>query len=228
MTKRIRLATTILLAPTRGSGELLGKQAATIQSISGGRLVVGVAVGGREDDYEASDVEFSSRGRQFDQMLGDMTRVWRDSGQNDAIGPDVSADPPKLVVGGSVDAAYRRAAQHGDGWIMGGGTPGMLAEGREKALAAWKEAGRHGEPRTMALAYYSLGPDAAENAQRELGTYYAFLGGYADQIVASAAKDGDTVKGYIQGFSEAGCDELVFFPCSPEAEQVELLASAAL
>ncbi len=80
----------------------------------------------------------------------------------------------------------------------------------------------------MALAYFSLGPDAQKNAEQDLGDYYAWLGEQtAQQIVDSAAKDADTVKGYISGFDEAGCDELILFPCSSDPAQVGLLAEAA-
>jgi len=50
----------------------------------------------------------------------------------------------------------------------------------------------------------------------------------ADAIVAGAAKDADTVRQYAEGFAGAGLDELIFFPCSPDPEQVDLLAEAAL
>ena len=76
VTERIRLATTILLAPTRANGALLAKQAATLDALSDGRLVLGVSVGRREDDYQACGVDFHARGRIFDEMLELCARIW--------------------------------------------------------------------------------------------------------------------------------------------------------
>src|SRR5882757_6879683 len=53
VTERIRLTTAILIAPMRANAAMLAKQAASVDALSGGRLVLGIAVGGREDDYEA-------------------------------------------------------------------------------------------------------------------------------------------------------------------------------
>src|ERR671922_1042338 len=71
VTERIGLTTAILIAPYRGNGALLAKQLATVDSISGGRLSVGIAVGGREDDYEATGSPFKERGHVFDQQLAE-------------------------------------------------------------------------------------------------------------------------------------------------------------
>ena len=67
VTERIRLATTVLLAPLRISTPLFAKQAATLDNISGGRLRLGLAVGPREDDYRALGLDFASRGEIFDE-----------------------------------------------------------------------------------------------------------------------------------------------------------------
>jgi alkanesulfonate monooxygenase SsuD/methylene tetrahydromethanopterin reductase-like flavin-dependent oxidoreductase (luciferase family) len=228
VTERIKLLTGILIAPYRVNAALLAKQAATVHHISGGRLVLGAAVGGREDDYEASGVPFSDRGERFDQMLAQMKSVWAGDKKGFAggVGPDVSDNPPKLVIGGQVDAAFRRAAQ-ANGWIAGGSPPDAFAQAREKLEAAWGEAGREGKPYAGSLAYFSLGADAEANAKTGVGGYYEWLGEYADQIVGAVAKDEDTVKGYIQAFEGVGCDELIFFPSSADPEQVDLLAAAA-
>lgn len=231
VTTRIPLRTTVLLAPYRLNAALLAKEAASVHRISGGRLTLGLGLGWREDDYQASGISFSSRGRRLDQMLAEIERVWsgHDYGVAGGIGPDVSSDPPKLLLGGNADAAFRRAARYGIGWILGGGTPQQFVDGKSKLERAWREAGREGEPRALALAYFALGESAEDDARSSLGHYYAARGEeVASQIIASAAKDPDTVRSYVQAFADAGCDELLLFPCSDDPGQVELLAEAAL
>jgi len=223
VTERIRLATTILIAPVRINGALLAKQAATIDHLSGGRLTFGVAVGGREDDYAVSGADFQRRGRHFEEMLEQWRRIW--DGE-EGVGPRLPRARPQLIIGGAADVAFERAARYGDGWILGGGAPDQFASGKAKLDAAWRAAGRDGAPRTMALAYYALGDGAREAADSYLRDYYAFLGEYADMIAGSAAVDAGTVKQYLEGFAAAGCDELVLFPCDPDPAQVDLLADA--
>src|SRR4051794_18054756 len=202
VTERIRLATTILIAPYRANAALVAKQAATLDHLSGGRLVLGAAVGGREDDYAVSGVDFHTRGRRFDAMLAEWERIWAgepvDGGGT--VGPPPPNGRPTLIVGGSADAAFRRAARYGDGWSLGGGTPDTFQAGMEKTRAAWSAAGREGEPRGMSLGYFALGDRADEAANGYLRDYYGFLGDYAGMIADSAATDADTVKGWIQGF----------------------------
>jgi alkanesulfonate monooxygenase SsuD/methylene tetrahydromethanopterin reductase-like flavin-dependent oxidoreductase (luciferase family) len=225
VTERIRLVTDILIAPLRTNTALLAKQAATIDNLSEGRLVLGLAVGGREDDYEVSGADFGSRGKTFDRQLEELGALWR--GER-GVGPrPARGDRPTVLIGGSSDVAFRRAARHADGWTLGGGTPDAFAEGREKLRAAWAAEGRDGEPRTMVLFYFALGDDAEAAARATLGDYYGFLGEYADQIVAGAAKDEDAVKGYLSAFEQAGVDEVICFPTSTDPEQVDLLAGVA-
>jgi alkanesulfonate monooxygenase SsuD/methylene tetrahydromethanopterin reductase-like flavin-dependent oxidoreductase (luciferase family) len=224
VTERIKLATDILIAPLRSNTALLAKQAATIDQLSGGRLVLGLAPGGRQDDYELSGVDFHRRGRAFDQQLEDLHQFWRGEGN---VGPLPAQHPrPALFIGGSGAAAVRRAAQYGDGWTMGGGTPEMFSQVLERLREAWRSAGRKDEPRTMVLFYFVLGEDSEEVARRNLGHYYAFLGDYADMIIASCAKDEATVRQYLSGFESAGAGEAICFPASADPGQVELLAAA--
>jgi alkanesulfonate monooxygenase SsuD/methylene tetrahydromethanopterin reductase-like flavin-dependent oxidoreductase (luciferase family) len=143
------------------------------------------------------------------------------------VGPQpANGKRPQVLIGGSADAAYRRAAEHADGWTMGGGTPDMFKESLGKLREAWSAAGRDGEPRSMALFYFALGDGAEKVVEENLGDYYGFLGDYAQQIVQSAATDANTLKGYLSAFEQAGADEVICFPASPDPGQVELLADA--
>jgi alkanesulfonate monooxygenase SsuD/methylene tetrahydromethanopterin reductase-like flavin-dependent oxidoreductase (luciferase family) len=229
VTERIKLLTSVLLSPLRLNIALFAKQAATVHHLSGGRLVLGLGIGGRDDDFDVSGADMHTRGKVFDAQLDEMKRIWagEEKGFAGPIGPNLDT-PPEVVLGGTVDASFRRAAKYGDGWIMGGGTPDQFREGLTKLEAAWREAGRNDEPRKMALAYYSLGPEAERNAESYLRSYYGFLGDeLAGMIAGSAAKDADTVKQYAAAFEQSGVDELVFFPCSSDPEQVDLLVEAA-
>jgi alkanesulfonate monooxygenase SsuD/methylene tetrahydromethanopterin reductase-like flavin-dependent oxidoreductase (luciferase family) len=230
VTERIGLMTAILIAPYRANAALVAKQAATLHHLSNGRLALGVAVGGREDDYTASGVDFHTRGQVFEEMLATWKRVWEGEsfGTAGGVGPEPPNGRPGMLIGGSADVAFERAAEHADGWIMGGGTPDQFGQGLAKLRAAWEAAGRTDQPRTVALAYFALGDGAREAADAYLLHYYEWLGQYAQMVADSAATDAETVRQSVAGFADAGCDELVMFPSSPDPGQVDLLAEAVL
>jgi alkanesulfonate monooxygenase SsuD/methylene tetrahydromethanopterin reductase-like flavin-dependent oxidoreductase (luciferase family) len=223
VTERIRLATTVLLGPLRPNAVLLAKECATIDNLSEGRFWLGIGLGAREDDYGLSGIPTKGRGKTLDRQLETIKQTW----EGNEVGPKtVRPGGPEIMVGGSADASFARAAKYGSGWIMGGGTPEMFAEASQKVDEAWERAGRSDKPRKGSLAYFSLGPDAQAHAERNLGHYYAWLGDYAAQIVGSTATSPEMVQGYREGFEQAGCDELILFPASKHPEQADLLADA--
>jgi alkanesulfonate monooxygenase SsuD/methylene tetrahydromethanopterin reductase-like flavin-dependent oxidoreductase (luciferase family) len=230
VTERIGLLTSILLAPLRANAALLAKQAASVDVLSGGRLTLGMAVGGREDDFDVSGVEYHRRGEIFDRQLDEMHRLWSGEkvGFAGGVGPQPRDGRPEVVIGGRSDASFRRAAQNA-GWMMGGGPPDSFPPEVERLRAAWAEAGRSGEPRMMALGYYALGNDAREQAVRYITDYYGFLGAEAAQgFGASVPADPQSVRDVVEAFEQAGCDEFVLFPTSSDPAQVDLLAEAVL
>jgi len=230
VTERIRLTTSVLLAPLHANTALLAKQAASLDRLSGGRLVLGLGIGGRDDDFTASGLPTAGRGRRLAAQIEEMKRIWggEKRGLAGAIGPaPVHEGGPELILGAINPASFRRVAGLVDGWIMGGGTPQMFAELGSAIDQAWQDAGRPGKPRKLALAYFALGPGAQEEAVSTIKSYYAWLGDFADQIAAGAATSAEMVKGYIAGFEHSGCDELIFAPGSARLDQVTLLAEAA-
>jgi alkanesulfonate monooxygenase SsuD/methylene tetrahydromethanopterin reductase-like flavin-dependent oxidoreductase (luciferase family) len=230
VTERIRLATSVMIGPPRRNAAQVAKQALSVDALAGGgRMVLGIAVGSREDDYEVSGVQMAERGAWLDAALPEIRRVWNGEGENEAkIGPRPLGDGPSLIVGGHADASFRRVARHGDGWIMGGGAPDQFAELAERMRAAWSEEGRDDEPHVMSLAYFALGDDGSVNAERYLRDYYAWLGDELSGMIADgAATDAKSVAASVADFAAAGCDELIFIPSSSDPEQVGLLARAA-
>ena len=76
VTERIRLTTSILIAPLHANSALLAKQTASLDRLSGGRLVLAVGLGGRDDDYAASGLPTTGRGRRLDELLEELKRIW--------------------------------------------------------------------------------------------------------------------------------------------------------
>ena len=231
-TEKIRLLTDILIVPYRINAPLLAKQAATLDSLSEGRLSLGVGIGSRPDDYEASRIPLGDRGRRMDAMLEEMKACWSgaERGYDGPVGPPpVRGGGPELLVGGRAEASFRRAARFGDGWTQGGGSPEMVAEGRRRTREEWEHAGREGEPRIVALCYFALGAGAREAVDGFLRRYYEIRGEeVVSAITGNAVVDAATARSYRDGFAEAGADELIYFPCSTDPGQVDLLAEAVL
>jgi len=223
VTERIRLAATILIAAYRDNPAVLAKQLATVDHLSGRRLVVGLAAGGREDDFEAAGTRFAGRGRRLDDIVAQLRKVWAGGD----IGPPLGDGPP-LIMGGHSPAAMRRAAAHGAGWIGGGSSTAGYAALVEQVRQAWRDQGRADRPRMMALGYVSLGPDGQERADSYLRAYYAFAGPKAAMAAAGAITDAGRLRETIAAYAEAGCDELILFPCTTDTAQLELIATEAL
>ncbi len=222
VTERIELMTSVMLGPLRLNAVQTAKQALSVNQLSGGRLTLGIGLGARGDDYDVSGVEHRETGKKLDAFLDYLQKTFDDP----AIGPD-GANAPDILIGGAVEASFRRAAKYGQGWIAGGASPDQFAEMAAGARKAWTDAGREGEPRLAGLAYFSLGDDAEQHAHDYLTDYYAFLGDEIAQMIAgSAATDPETVKGYLAAFEAAGCGELIMFPCSGDPAQADLLGEA--
>jgi alkanesulfonate monooxygenase SsuD/methylene tetrahydromethanopterin reductase-like flavin-dependent oxidoreductase (luciferase family) len=146
VTDRIRLATSVLLGPLRMNPAIIAKQMLSLDAIAGGdRAVLGIGLGGREDDYRVSGASISERGAWQDRALAQIRQIFDGTdGDDGKIGPRPQRSGPSLIIGGSVPATFRRAARYGDGWIMGGGAPDQFANGAQQLQAAWTQQGRTG------------------------------------------------------------------------------------
>jgi alkanesulfonate monooxygenase SsuD/methylene tetrahydromethanopterin reductase-like flavin-dependent oxidoreductase (luciferase family) len=219
VTRRVRLATMVVIAPLRNSA-LLAKQAASLHVISGGRMTLGLAVGARGEDYEAAQVQSRGRGRRFGEQLEVIRDIWEEG----KIGPTPNGHGPELLVGGSSGEALARMARYADGYMHGGGPPRAFAGAVARALAAWSDLGRPGRPILWGMGYFALGSGVAEAGAAYLRQYYAFTGPFAEKIAAGNLTSAGAIADFVRGYADAGCDELVLFPTVAGIDQLDRLA----
>lgn len=229
VTESIGLMTNILIAPLRDE-VMLAKEAASVDRLSGGRLILGIAVGARKDDFDAVGDGFNDRGRRFEQQIQTMKELWRGEQLSDSGQPSVPLPGQEvpILIGGSTDRTVERAVEYGIGYTAGGSGPDMMAPIADKVRKSWSEAGRESEPRLVALCYFALGPKAEEGAARYLNDYYAYLGEWAERIAEQAPTTPGALKELAARFQDIGVDELIVDPTIAELDQVDRLADALL
>jgi alkanesulfonate monooxygenase SsuD/methylene tetrahydromethanopterin reductase-like flavin-dependent oxidoreductase (luciferase family) len=229
VTDRVELLTNILLAPTRNP-IILAKEAASVDQLSGGRLTLGLGVGGRKDDFVATDQTFDDRGRRFDEDLELMHGAWR----GELVGGCPKPPTPEpvherrvpILIGGTSDRVLDRLVRWGVGWTAGGSPPEQVGPFVERVRQAWNEGGRPGEPRIVALTYFSMQDE--ESSRANLLDYYAFIGDFAERIADSAARGPEGVTERRKAFEDIGVDELIFDPTVGDLAEVDRLADAVL
>jgi alkanesulfonate monooxygenase SsuD/methylene tetrahydromethanopterin reductase-like flavin-dependent oxidoreductase (luciferase family) len=225
VTERAELFTTVLNVPWRQSALMLAKQLWSLERISDGRLIAGLALGGWPEDYRESGIDLSGRGAVFDDMLEVMLRAWKGevSGAGGPL-PALPPDRPRLLFGGFSPRSYERMARLGSGWVAPLYGFEVLLGGIASAQRAWSDAGRPGRPRIVVGRYFNLGPDADATADEYIQHYYG------DQFFGAARADVLTTSAHLhrelERLRDAGCDDVLLFPCSAELDQPRRLAGA--
>ena len=226
-TRRVRLVTTVLLAPTRQT-ILLAKQSASLDALSGGRLTLGLGVGARTDDFTATESAFHNRGKRFNEQLALLERIWSGQPASDEVGPigpfPAQAGGPEILLGGYSPAAVKRLSRWSNGFMAGGGDPKLADQFFRLTEKTWQEAGRPGKPRLVACGYFALGENAAERGGATIRAYYAFAPERAERISSSLPATPERVRDHIKAFEDTGADELILWPTIPELDQLSRLA----
>ena len=230
VTERIGLLTDVLLEPAYQPVHL-AKITANLDQISGGRLTLGVGVGGRPDDYELTGRSFRDRGKRFDEDLELLHRSWAGEplpGSSLPVAQPATRGHVPLLIGGQANLAAPRAARWSAGYTIGGAPPEMAAGAIQEFKAAYAEAGGTGEPHVAALTYFSMGEEHTEESLHNLRSYYAFLGDWVEALATGAPRGEEAVRGVVKAFEDAGVDELIFDPTVAHLDQVDRLADAVL
>ncbi len=210
-TSTINLGTGILILPQRNP-VVLAKEAATLDVLSGGRLLLGIGVGWLAEEFEAIGIPFNERGARTDDHVAAMRALW--SGEAASFdGPFTTFDrcfaqpaptsgAVPIHVGGHSEAAARRAGRLGDGFFPASANPGDLAHLVDIARTTAAESGRDPDALEISTMIAAAGPEAVDTVGRlaEAGIdrvvvpsffFYgdteAALATYGDQVIAASS-----------------------------------------
>ena len=228
-TEHLTLVTNVLLAPLYPVTPL-AKQVGSLARICDGRLVVGLGVGNRRDEYASTGADFARRGRLLDEQVEHMRRLF--AGEPVADGATLCPAPVAvpLLFGGRSAATVRRVVTTGDGWAAGAVRHwDVQTELAERIRTGWQAAGRPGRPFLQASVNFALGPPEAVAAGRDhLARYYGFNPDYAKVNVADMVCSADDARDTVRRYQAMGFDRLLFHPTGEAVEQLDRLADAIL
>jgi alkanesulfonate monooxygenase SsuD/methylene tetrahydromethanopterin reductase-like flavin-dependent oxidoreductase (luciferase family) len=229
-TERVRIVSTLFVAPLHPAA-LLAKRVASLDVLAGGRVTLGLGVGGREEDYRACGVSFAQRHERLDTLVTEMRRIWSGEAAVDGtapIGPaPLQAGGPPLLAAAAAPKPLARAARWADG-VLGfdfGPDPAAAATLVRSAEAAWREAGRSARPLCATSFWFALGPDARERLDAYAQRYLAVFGEPAARALAArccAAGDA-SVRDALRALRDAGIDECFLVPTTADARELDRL-----
>lgn len=236
LTRDVKIGTAVVIVTTRNP-ILLAKELATVDQMSGGRLIAGLALGGRPGDYEPLGGPSSRRVRHFLEGLQVMKALWsQDEVDFDGVfwklkGASLSPRPvqrphPPVWFGGRHPDGLRRAVDHGDGWMGAGSTTtAQFTEHVEILRRRMGETGR--DPATFPISkrvYVAVDDDAAR-AERRLREWFAARYGRAELGSRVSVWGGaDRCVEGLQQVLDSGAQMLMLNPAFDHMEHLELLA----
>jgi len=235
VTTRVRIMTNVVVLPMHAEVHV-AKQLATLDVLSGGRVVAGVGIGAREEDYAAHRVPFApARMRRLEAQVRVMRRVWAGDivvpGAGRPVEPfPLQPDGPPVLSGSLTAPAIRRAARFADG-IAGfafGPDPVEIAMAFDAARDAWPKAGRSAPPRLVTGCWFALGSRAREQLDEYLRRYLAFLGPGAATGVKPLVRSTSAaaLRQVVREVADAGGDELCLVPTTTDPDELDRVADA--
>lgn len=241
-TSRIRLGTGVLVLPLRNP-VVTAKVLASLDRISKGRLILGVAAGWYAREFDAVGVPFTQRGRIFERNLELLIRLWTENSvtaQVDGLNlrdavllPKPWQTPrPPILIGGYVDVVLRRVARLGDGWLTYFYTPEGFMKSWAKVQAYARECGR--DPGTLTATnqlaiYVGPGKADAEGPLRQWLTTEWDVASWSDSTIEHGIRGTpEECVAQLRLHLAAGVHRIILIPYRYQREQVELIAREVL
>ena len=214
-TTNVKLGTGVLLLPLH-SPIIIAKRIATLDALSGGRVLLGVGLGWQKEEFAAVSVPYNERGKRLDEGIDACRALWRDQVatydgqyyQFHRVYSDPKPANPNLVpiiVGGSTEVAARRAGRVGDGFFPHAISPDDFAKLIETMKASAREHGR--DPSKIEL---SVSPSAYKfGGTLDVGICRAYAQIGVTRLVASAFEAGGTEPADMERYVKRLQDEVI-------------------
>jgi alkanesulfonate monooxygenase SsuD/methylene tetrahydromethanopterin reductase-like flavin-dependent oxidoreductase (luciferase family) len=238
-TDRVRLVTTVVV-PQLHDPVMLAKQLATGDMLSGGRLTVGIGVGGRHEDYHAVGADTGTQTmRGLADSVAVMKRIWAGENVTESVvpvgPPPLQAGGPELLVGTMGPKTVRSAASWADG--LAGTTLDLDVDKQNElfdvARQAWTQAGNP-KPHLATSFWFAIDDDARRaraQIHRHLQRYMNWIPDEAVDALAPAtgfAGNDDELLDVLHKFSDIGSDEIYLIPTSSDMGQLGRVAEVAM
>lgn len=237
-TQTIKLGTGILVLPLRNP-VVLAKQLSSIDRISAGRLVLGVAAGWYKREFDAVGIDFHKRGDIMDQNLEILKRLWQEDMvtgnypphnlRNAVMFPKPVQKPrPTVLIGGYVDRVLKRAAVAGDGWLTYFYTPQSYQTAWTKVRNFAEEAGKDPDILTSCNQLpIMIGTRSQIEAPMNewLSTEWDFSSWSESTPDSAILGTPEECAEQLRAHMDAGIDRIILVPYKYEQEQVEAIAS---
>jgi probable F420-dependent oxidoreductase len=238
-TKRIKLGTGVLVLPLRNP-LLLAKQLSSMDQLTQGRLLLGMASGWYKREFDSVGVPFEKRGKIMDESLTIMTRLWTEPLVAGAYPPysmkaavmfpkPYQRPRPPILIGGYVERVLKRAGVAGDGWLTYFYTPESFAKSWKKVCDYAAEAGK--DPATLLNGNQlpiMVGPSRAaveaplmEWLSKEWD-YAAWSESTKDSAIMGTVDD---CVAQLKAHLEVGVQQIIFVPYQYRMDQIEIIAN---
>lgn len=237
-TNKIKLGTGILVLPLRNP-VVLAKQLSSMDQLSGGRLLMGMASGWYKREFDAVGVPFEKRGKIMDENLEILTRLWTEDMvegeyshhnlRNAVMLPKPAQKPrPPLLIGGYVDRVLKRAAVTGDGWLTYFYRPESFIKSWTKIRDFAKEGGKDPDgllncnqlPIMIGKSRAELDAPMMEWLTKEWD-YAAWSESTKDSAIMGTV---DECVAQLKAHMAAGVQKIIFVPYKYQMDQIEIIA----
>ena len=240
-TRTIKLGTGILVLPLRNP-LVLAKQLSSMDQISQGRLILGMASGWYKREFDAVGIDYHKRGKIMDQNLEVLNRLWTEDMvtgsypphdmSNSVMFPKPYQKPrPPILIGGYVDSVLKRAALRGDGWLTYFYTPESFTADWNKVRGFAEEGGK--DPDTL-ISTNQLPIIVGERSKVEdemnewLNTEWDFASWSKSTPDSAIIGTVDECVEQLQAHVDTGVSRIIFVPYRYREDQVEIIANEVI